>query len=280
MNRIVLTITIVLSILHNAASAQSCMGPSKTVIIEPYHLPITVNKTTTLIFPYSIKSVDRGSRDVLAQKANGIENVLLVKAGRENFPETNLSIITSDGKLYSILLTYSNNPYPLNLSFTKDTIQIDPFIKQAEYNEMELEVNAGKISIKERTIHGIQQRKYKVLFRLSGIYIKGDVFYFQMEVQNRSGVNYEMERVRFFIRDEKKYKRTASQEIELQPLYVHGDTATIKNRDRRILVFALPKFTIGDQKNGSIELIERNGTRLLDLKVRNHTLINTKTLEE
>ena len=48
--------------------------------IEPYSLQIGINKTTNLIFPYEIKSVDRGSRDVLVQKAKGIENVLQVKA--------------------------------------------------------------------------------------------------------------------------------------------------------------------------------------------------------
>ncbi len=81
--------------------------------IKPYHLAITFLKTTHLIFPYAIKSVDRGSPDILVQKAKGVENVLLVKAGRENFKESNLSVITADGKFYSFLINYSSIPSPL-----------------------------------------------------------------------------------------------------------------------------------------------------------------------
>jgi len=72
-------------------------APYQANLIEPFHLDITFLKTTHLIFPYAIKSVDRGSPDILAQKAKGVENVLLVKAGRENFKESNLSVITADG---------------------------------------------------------------------------------------------------------------------------------------------------------------------------------------
>src|SRR4051794_30412871 len=79
-------------------------GKLQATIIEPYPLKITLNKTTILVFPYAIKGVDRGSADVLAQKAKGVENILLLKAGKENFSETNLSVITADGKLYSFLL--------------------------------------------------------------------------------------------------------------------------------------------------------------------------------
>src|SRR3954470_1354464 len=105
----------------DALFSQSSIGEFLPTIIEPYPLKITLNKTTNLIFPYAIKSVDRGSADVLAQKAKGVENILLVKAARENFPETNLSVITADGKLYSFVLNYISNPPAINLSFAHGT---------------------------------------------------------------------------------------------------------------------------------------------------------------
>ena len=69
-------------------------------IITNDSLDITYSKTTSLVFPFSIKGVDRGSKDVLAQKAKGVENVLQLKAARRSFPETNLTIITADGNLH------------------------------------------------------------------------------------------------------------------------------------------------------------------------------------
>ena len=268
---------IFLFIINNNTFSQSDVQAFRTTVIEPYHLTITFNKTTNLIFPYTIKSVDRGSRDVLAQKAKGVENILLVKADRENFTETNLSVITSDGKLYSFILNYSNNHSLLNISFTKDaTLEETVPLLQSENNEAQLQLTSERIAKEKRMLHAIHHYKYKIQFRLNGIYIKGDVVFYQLEIKNHSNINYDIDMLRFFIHDEKKSKRTASQEIEMQPLYVYGDTSVIKGQSKNILVFALPKFTIPNKKYLSIQLMEKNGGRHLHLRVHNHTIVRAK----
>ncbi len=76
-------ITGIVALLINVhAFAQMTMPVVKGSVIAPYHLAVTFYKTTNLVFPYTIKSVDRGSKDIIAQKANGVENVLQVKAGK------------------------------------------------------------------------------------------------------------------------------------------------------------------------------------------------------
>lgn len=263
--------------INSNTFSQSCIQAAKTTIIEPYHLSITFYKTTNLIFPYAIKSVDRGSQDVLVQKAKGVENVLLVKAGRENFTETNLSVITSDGKLYSFILNYSNNPSLLNISFTKDTILEETVpLLQSENNEAQLQSTSERIAKEKRMLHAIHDYKYKIQFRLHGIYIKGDIVFYQMKIKNHSNINYDIDMLRFFIHDEKRFKRTASQEIEIQPLYVYGDTSVIRGGSKNILVFALPKFTIPDKKYLSIQLMEKDGGRHLQLRVHNRTVVKAK----
>src|SRR6266487_5764395 len=94
----------------------------RTTFIQSYHLNITCNKTTNLIFPFSIVNVDRGSKDVLVQKVTGAENILQVKADKPNFSETNLSVITADGNLYSFVVDYLNEPSQLNIVFQKDAL--------------------------------------------------------------------------------------------------------------------------------------------------------------
>ena len=69
--------------------------------IEPDSLTIVYSKTTNIVFPYAIKSVDRGSQDILVQKAKGLENMLMIKAAQKGFSQTNLTVVTADGKLYS-----------------------------------------------------------------------------------------------------------------------------------------------------------------------------------
>lgn len=55
------------------------------------------NKTSNLVFPDAIVSIDRGSQDIMAQKAFGVENILRVKAVAKSFEETDLSVITKEG---------------------------------------------------------------------------------------------------------------------------------------------------------------------------------------
>ncbi|RPD44054.1 conjugative transposon protein TraN [Paracnuella aquatica] len=251
----------------------------KTTIVPSYPLSLAYNKTTNLVFPYAIKSVDRGSRDVLAQKAKGVENILLVKAGRENFAETNLSVITTDGKLYSFLLNYSVNPVLLTISFAKDTAVDGRYTSQSGSNEAEMEFTAEKISREKRMLHGIKHKKFEMRLRLNGLYIKSDVLYFQLEVRNNSNLTYDVDMLRLFIRDQKKAERTASQEIELLPLYAYGDTSSVKPQSTSVVVFAFPKFTIPDKKYLLIQLMEKDGGRHLHLDVGNRMIVKAKPSE-
>jgi conjugative transposon TraN protein len=247
-------------------------------IIEPYPLKITTNKTTNLIFPFAIKSVDRGSIDVLAQKANGVENILLVKAGRQNFLETNLSVITADGKLYSFILNYINNPTAINISVDNDSLNNDVSSSlKPLYNEASIRLDAERIVKQKESVRGIRDYRFEVRFSLNGIYIKNDVIFFKLQVENNSNINYDVDMLRFFIRDARQTKRTATQEIDVQPLYVSGDTSTIKSNSKNTIVFASPKFTIPNRKYLSIQLMEKNGGRNLQLSVGNRTIIKAKT---
>lgn len=252
----------------------------KVAIIESYPLAITYFKTTNLMFPYAIKSVDRGSKDILAQKATGVENILQIKAGKQGFNETNLTVITADGHLYSYVLTYADNPSVLNLQFseadkTVSTILFSP----ANHNEAIIEKDAKKVANEKRNVRGIKDKKYDMKFRLNGLFIRDDVMYYQIKIANKSTINYGIDQLRFFIRDQKKSKRTAIQEIEIKPLNVHNNTSGIAGQSEVTLVFALPKFTIPDKKYLAIQVMEKNGGRHLELKVGNKVIVQSRDLK-
>jgi conjugative transposon TraN protein len=245
-----------------------------STVIEPYHLNISFFKTTNLIFPYSIKSVDRGSKDVLAQKANGVENVLQIKAAKKDFDETNLTVITADGKLYSYLLKYADNPLALNLQFSAgDKSRNNALFSFENYNEAQIKMDAEQVAHEKRTVHSINDKKYQMKFALNGLFVRGNVMYYQFKIENRSNINYDIDQLRFFIRDKKKAKRTATQEIEIKPLYVQNDTISIAGTSERIIVFALSKFTIPDKKYFAVELMEKNGGRHLIMKLNNNDIL-------
>src|SRR5580658_5431695 len=80
-----------------------------TTLIPHYRVPVTYNSTTVLVFPAPVRPVDRGDRDVLAQKQPGADNVLKLKAARRNFPPTNLHVFTADGRLFGFDVIYTDS---------------------------------------------------------------------------------------------------------------------------------------------------------------------------
>jgi conjugative transposon TraN protein len=250
-------------------------------VIKPFPLSITYSKTTTLIFPFAIKCVDRGSKDVLAQKAKGVENVLYVKAARRAFAETSLSVITSDGNLYTYLVNYAANPNELSIQIKpSEETATSVFLSPDAINEGELKAVSGKIATEKRFILRKKDKRYGMNFRLDGLYIKDDALYYQISLSNQTFLDYDIDQLRFFIRDQRKPKRTASQEREIQPLFIHNNILAVHGKSTQVMVFALPRFTIPDGKYLTIQLMEKNGGRNLKLKIYNRQLVQAKPVKE
>src|SRR5690606_34918924 len=85
--------------------------------IASWDIQLTYHKTTNLVFAHNITSVDLGSAAILAQKAVGVSNILQLKAAQKDFEPTNLSVVTEDGQLHCFMVSYSDDPVELNLSF-------------------------------------------------------------------------------------------------------------------------------------------------------------------
>ena len=247
--------------------------------IEPYHVAVSFFKTTNIIFPYSIISVDIGSRDVLAQKAKGVENILQIKAAKEGFPQTNISIITADGTLTSFILDYAEQPSVLSLSLIPEEKKNSSCILSETFNEAEVQKYAKLASVSKEKISRIKDKRFGICMKLNGLFIHDNIMYLRMSIANKTNINYNIDQLRFYIRDQKKTKRTATQEIEINPLYVKDDTAVVAGQTEKVFVYAVPKFTIPDKKYLAIELMEKNGGRHLKIKVHNKTIVRAKLLQ-
>jgi conjugative transposon TraN protein len=167
----------------------------------PTRLIINFKTATSLIFPFAIRHVDRGTKDVLVQAVKEADNILLVKAAVENFPETNLSVVTDDGSVYSFIVNFDNKP-PV-------------WVYHMPTNNKEtLSTYANGILDNSRTTRGIKDNSWDVLAKITGIYIKENVIYYQLRLTNNSPIDYDIELLRFYIKDKKKGNRTATQENE------------------------------------------------------------------
>ena len=247
--------------------------------IEPDSLTIAYSKTTNIVFPFAIKSVDRGSQDILVQKAKGLENILQIKAAQKGFFQTNLTVVTADGKLYSFVLNYGENSPQLNLTVNKTKPEGQEIYFSSESgNEKDVQEYSKLAFYDKKKIRGEKESNYDIDFQLSGIFIRDDVMYYRIKVKNNSKINYDIDQLRFFIRESKKVKRTASQEIEITPIYILNNVVKIDGEAENTFVFALPKFTIPEKKYLAIQLMEKNGGRHVELHVKNKKLIKVTVL--
>lgn len=244
-----------------------CAGWLFVSAVAQTRLAITTDKTTSLVFPFAIKHVDRGTSSILAQQVKEAPEILLVKAATRDFTETNLSVVTDDGSVYAFTVTYDNRPavwvYYLHVNRTAT-----------------ISSYANAILDNERITKGIKDKKYNMRAAVKGIYIKDNTIYFQVYISNDGTIDYDIDLLRFFIKDKKRSKRTAVQELEQKPLHITGNCSKVKGCSNTVFVVALEKFTIPDKKSFVIQMMEKNGGRHFLLKVHNKDIMKARVLPD
>ncbi|MDF2188722.1 conjugative transposon protein TraN [Paraflavitalea sp. CAU 1676] len=277
MKRFVLLIAIVSCLYCTDVFAQSELpGNYKAKAITPIRMDISADMTTNLIFPYPIKSVDRGSGDILAQKAKGADNVLQVKAAKEQFMQSNLSVITSDGQLFSFLVAYAPLPTFLNLSFHKDSTASPIQLAGVDLTADEIEQTALSVSSADNFLRK-RTKSQMMKLKLGSIHYLQDHLWLSLGMENRSLVDYEIQYIKVYIKDRKQAKRTAMQLKELKPVYCSSLERITSDQPAKVIM-AIPAFTLSRKQELRILVKEKNGGRDLELVLRNGTLLKARIL--
>ena len=139
---------------------------------------------------------------------------------------------------------------------------------------------ANGILDNQRRLWGVRDNSWDIDAAVIGTYIKDDIIYYQLRIKNNSTINYDIEVLRFYIRDKKKGKGIAVQENILKPLYVFGNMAQVKSFNQNIIVVALDKFTIPDKKFMGIQVLEKNGGKHLMIKLNNKDILRVISLPD
>lgn len=262
-------------------------------MIPPHGLEITYDKTVHVIFPAPVRYVDLGSPNLIAGKADGAENVIRVKATTRHFrQETNMSVITEDGNFYTFNVKYADEPLLLNVEmcdFIHDGESVNRPNNAMEIYLTELDNESPRLvrlimkSVHEndkRRIRHIGSKRFGVQFLLKGMYTHSDLLYFHTQVKNTSHVPFDVDFITFKIVDKKVVKRTAMQEQVIYPLRAYNYVTRVNGRDSECTVFALPKFTILDDKKLVVEMLEKQGGRHQRFEVVNEDLVRAETVNE
>ena len=267
-------------------STQKILSMQEQNYIGSYRMTVGFQKTTHLIFPYAVSYVDLGNGGIIADKARGAENIVKVKASQQGFPETNMTVVTTDGRLYSFLVNYDANPRVLNYNLASTDVSTSSAVVPLAHlsnmgvTQSDLEEYSRLVLEKRKGPH-VQERKDDITLALQGLYTQDDVFFFPLHLANSSNIGYDVDFIKFYIRDKKVAKRTAIQEAEVMPVFVYNASqSTIPGPGNIDQVYALRKFTIPDDKNLVVEMFEKGGGRQLSFVVTNADILKARKLRK
>ena len=246
--------------------------------IEALPLQVSAESTVSLSFAAAVKAVDRGSAELLAQKAKGVENVVLLRASRSGMLPTSLIVITADGELHTFQVEYQQRPASIGLQIMPKKHQpaaasFPDATDQAHIQESISFAAAQRSNLRRKAAAG------GLSVKVDGLYVSGQVICVRLSLHNRSVIDYQTETLRVFTCDKKQIKRSASQHQELALIGSSGEYGQIKASEQKTVVVALTKMTLAKNKNLFIELRERGGARHIRLPLRARHLSKIARIE-
>jgi conjugative transposon TraN protein len=247
----------------------------------PPSLFVNDGQQTHLIFPDKVIYVDFGSLDVEVIKADGVDNIVAVRATGQFSESTNVSIITGENKFYTFDLSFAERPS--HLSFV-----VDPGASKAskrvalldnkELNSVQRENLRKEVNSRFQSLNKEYKDFAGIRFAITNIFIDKDILLFKFKITNYSNVDYVPDFVRFYIQDSKIRKKTAIQQIEQVPLFFFDLPDRVLAHESKTFSVALNKFTIPDKKKLIIEMQELSGGRHFYHKVDNDLIITAEIL--
>ena len=239
-------------------------------------LPVTGRKMTNIIFPVEIAAGVRVSRDVLVQKVRGVENVIELKALKRDFAPTNLAVYGKDGRLYSFVLHYVEDTAVLDYRVVRDgeatgsIVQVTGWPVDLERLRMDSRMVAGRRGFLRRRSVGDGLR-----LQLKGVYLRDSLLWFSLELRDRTAMGCVPGDLRIYTEDRKKVKRTATQELEVSPVYSNGLTV-LPGLGREATAVAVHPFVVCRGKRLVIAFSDAEGGRQVVIRVKGKVLITAR----
>lgn len=242
----------------------------------PHTLPVGLDKQMYLIFPGKIIYEDHGSQDITVEKAEGVDNILAVKANTTFDKESNISVATDAGKFYTFSLRYSPNPEVFSFVIDKEEQQKVAILDEGELPSDEKKRIYEGIKKRLPLNLGLDEQISGMDFRIKNIFIHNNILLFRISMMNRTEINYTIDFMRWYIQDAKKSKKTAIQQLEQNILFTFDLPEEIPAHTEKTFTVAVNKLTIPDKKRLVIEIQEKNGGRHFFFKLKNKHILKAE----
>ncbi len=230
------------------------------------------SKNVALFFPSPIRQAIVGCEDFVFSYDSEEAGYFGLLQGGEGV-ESNLLVITSDDQIYAFVLKYAKELSQLN-HFVRERDGIGKIgpAKELQLKEDSMVVGTSqydrfsKLLLDRKPKNMMTERKKGIRLRLEDMVYEGREVYLVFGIRNRSGIDFEVDRLEVFRVNGSAKRRASYQEIPLKPIHGYGVPSRVKNGDMFRFVYVLPKFVLGDKERLKLVLEELHGSRRVELE--------------
>ena len=109
------------------------------------------------------------------------------------------------------------------------------------------------------------------------VFSTGDYYFIDVSIRNKSSITFEIDQLRFHVKDKRVLKATNVQQIALAPEYVLYTQNQVRKRYRNVFVFK--KFTFPNEKTFEIEVSEKQlSGRTMRLQLDYKQILNAEPI--
>ena len=186
--------------------------------------------------------------------------------------ESNLLTVTSDGKVYSYILKYSEKLPELNYFINEnesigselpEKTKQKPGVKSLneyanrkthfqKFSEYLLKSSFERLKTKRKK--GIKIQLQKMAYDASEVYLV-------IEVKNKSGIDFEIDYLNVYRTNGNNKRKASYQRLRQNVIYKYKMPYSVTDGKSQCFVYVLPKFVLGDDEKLMLELKELKGER-------------------
>lgn len=199
--------------------------------------------------------------------------------------ESNLLVINQNGSIFSYIVRYKKQLSTLNYFIPKsssignekpivaDSVKVDTPKAAMDNQAYYYQKFCSYLIDRKQRIGRIKKRNEGIVVSIENIVFDKEELYFVIQIENKSSLDYDLNFLNFSIQARQKGKKKSLQTLLKEPVFKYNVPLKIKENETARMVYALPKFSIGNDRRAILELNEKNGERDIELKV-SHRYIN------
>ena len=252
-----------------------------------YGLYVITSKTTHLIFPHEIRYADLGSKEIVGEAVEKAGNVFRLKAvSRNPLLETNLTVVTADGRLFSFMVAYKENPDGLTYDLTRMLLDgaVSKAAKVSSGSKARLADNLNRQGEQamnsRRKIRHVGYKTQGMNLYLKNLLYKDDVMYLVLGLENTSKLDYDIDYLRTYVTQMKRVgESSATQDVPVDPIKVFDESeGVIPRRDQLTKVIAIERLTLEKDRRLVVQVGEESGGRQLVISIGPEELATARPL--